>query len=149
MVRAAKGFETDQFRFFSDRDAAVAELRKHGGISLAYSSGTLMYLAEPYAWLKWFVGLGAEHLALVRVALHDGSADIVTIQSSRLSHNGPGPLPPGFSEAVVKYPVTSCRRPAVEELLAAEYLAELRSVDAGDCPVPEARMFGFYCRRRG
>lgn len=147
MVRACRQLESSELRFFSDRDAAAAELRVYGGITLAYSSGALMYVPDPRGWLNWFCELGAEHLALVRVGLHDGADDIIQIQASRLAHNGPGPLPPGISDCVVRYPLTLCSRPAVESLLTTRYHTELWTDEDEGWPVPQARTFGYYCRR--
>jgi hypothetical protein len=107
-----------------------------------------MVMPDPLAWLKWFVDLGAEHLALVRVGLHAGAGAIITIHSSMLSHNGPGPLPPGFTDCVVKYPFAYQSRPEVETILAQRYRTELWTDEDEDWPVPEVRMCGYYCRRQ-
>jgi putative methyltransferase (TIGR04325 family) len=105
---AARGelFQTDELRFFCDIDAACAWL---GGIDLLHSSSTLQYVPEPSQTLTRLVGLSATVVLWSRMALTDGATS-KSLQTSRLAENGPGPMPAGFADALVIYPITRLSR---------------------------------------
>jgi putative methyltransferase (TIGR04325 family) len=144
MVKAARPLEVDGLKFFDDASAATAMA---GGITLAFSSGTLPAMPEPRAFLRWLVQLRAPFLAVVRVGLYDGTDDVINVHASRLSEHGHGPLPPGVSDAIVRSPFTICSRRAVEEILDRENETLVRTDEPGAYLVEDARTFGFYCRR--
>ena len=65
-------------------------------------------------------------------------------QWSRLSENGPGPMPKGFKDRDVYYPVTVLARNRVEDILAQRYDALLRFNEVGfGCDV---RQYGYLAR---
>lgn len=76
-----------------------------------YCSGALQYLAEPLQ--IWDAGLqSARHCAILR-RNHFAPEEAFDIQTSRLFHNGHGPLPRGFADFALAYP----RRTLVESQL--------------------------------
>jgi putative methyltransferase (TIGR04325 family) len=148
MVAASRRNEADGLQFFENGDEAAKALRAMGGISLAFSSGTLPCVPEPRTFLRWLTNQRARTLALVRVGLHEGISDITNIQVSQLSENGPGPLPIGVEDASVSYPFTICSRQEVERILHEKYETVLRTEEPGSYMHPEARTFGYFCRCR-
>ena len=90
----------DELRFFTSIDAARAWL---GRIDLVHASGSLQCTPQPKAMLSSLVGLHAPIMAIMRSAIALGP-ERITIQVSQLSWNGPGTLPPGVEDRIVKYP---------------------------------------------
>jgi len=50
-----------------------------------------------------------------------GEGSIITVQISRLSDNGPGPLPEGLKDGPAKYPVTFVEKSIFESRIRAKY----------------------------
>jgi putative methyltransferase (TIGR04325 family) len=90
----------DELQFFTSIEAAREWL---GHVDLVHASGSLQCTPEPRAMLSALVDLRAPYLGLCRSAVAMGP-QCVTIQVSRLSWNGPGSLPPGIADRIVKYP---------------------------------------------
>jgi putative methyltransferase (TIGR04325 family) len=103
MAERAKDLENDELRFFSQIGAAHHWLGD--SIDLVYSSSTLQYVPDPAHTLSQLILLNAPVLAWSRMALTDGEM-VREMQTSRLSHNGPGPLPERFVDGFVEYPLT-------------------------------------------
>ena len=87
---------------FDDIERAVHHL---GGVDLVHTSGTIQYTPDPLRTLDALLALEAPVFFLARLPLWRGE-QMVTIQESPLSMNGPGPLPPGIPDTVVRYPET-------------------------------------------
>jgi len=102
MVFAAKSFETEKFKFFTEIDVAMSWL---GGIDLLHSFGALQYVPEPRNTLRDLISLKPPTILWSRLALSDAQEER-TLQTSMLSANGPGALPAGFEDARVTYPIT-------------------------------------------
>ena len=62
-------------------------------------------MPDPLATLKTLVDLRARYFALARFPLW-GGAQVVGLQTSPLSANGIGPMPPHIPDRQVQYPVT-------------------------------------------
>jgi len=104
-TRHRRSLESDSLRFFDRVSDAVAWL---GEVDLLYSSSALQYTPNPERSLGELIAMTPRVLGLLRCALSRGDR-IITIQSSRLSENGPGPLPDGFIDREVRYPITFMR----------------------------------------
>ena len=117
MIHQARSLEDGCLKF-ADSVAAAQELM--GGVDLLHSSSTLQYLPAPESGLAELIRVGAAAMALTRLSLTDGEPFTV-VQKSRLSHNGPGPLPPGFRDGTVAYPLTILNRSRFEEALRQNY----------------------------
>src|SRR5262249_35705938 len=83
-------------------DGITNAMKWLGEVDLVYSSGALQYTPDPEGFLAELVATRPRTLALLRCALSRGSR-VVTVQSSRLKDNGPGPLPEGFMDRRVSY----------------------------------------------
>ena len=51
--------------------------------------------------------------------------DVITVQSSLLSDNGPGPMPEGLRDGECKYPVTFARKQAFDAIVESKYRIRL------------------------
>jgi putative methyltransferase (TIGR04325 family) len=127
MVRRAKEFSNFELEFFDSLGAAVASFEQ---IDVIFSSGTLQYAYDPLKTLADLLACNSRYVALARLALGAGDSSIVEIQESRLSENGPGPLPPGFKDGISRYPVTFASENRIESILRERYRILLRIPDA-------------------
>lgn len=116
MAREAKDMEDGKLRFFDTLASAKAEL---GTVNFLFTSGALQYVPDPYATLAELVNCGAERMFITRLPLCE--EEIISVQTSALRDNGPGPLPPGFTNANIRYPVTFLQREKFESILRSRY----------------------------
>jgi putative methyltransferase (TIGR04325 family) len=126
MVSRAKELSNTELQFFDSLSAAAASFDH---VDVVFSSGTLQYVSDPSKMLMELIACNGKYLALARLALAHGNYPIVSIQESRLSDNGPGPLPPGFKDGLSRYPVTFAAEKQVESLLTERYRVLLRLPD--------------------
>lgn len=102
MVKYAKELETDELSFFDNFANAINKLDR---IDLLHTSGTLQCVDDPQKYLDEILNCNAKWLLFNRLGLNKLDRDIVTIHSSRLSWNGIGELPEGYTDRWVKYPL--------------------------------------------
>jgi putative methyltransferase (TIGR04325 family) len=100
IVSLGERIANDELRFFTNIEAAREWL---GRVDIVHASGSLQCTPQPKATLETLVDLRAPCLALGRTAVALGP-QCVTIQVSQLSWNGPGALPRGIPDRIVKYP---------------------------------------------
>ena len=147
MIHQARSLE-DACLKFAGSVAGAQELL--GGVDLLYSSSTLQYLPSPELGLAELIGVGAAAMALTRLSLTDGE-QFTVVQKSRLSHNGPGSLPPGFRDGTVAYPLTILNRSRFEEALRQDYEIAARYRDeSSDHITPRGAIRGssYLCLRK-
>ena len=101
MVKYAKELETDELSFFDNFADAINKL---GKVDLLHTSGTLQCVDNPQKYLIEILNCNAKWLLFNRLGLNKLDRDIVTIHSSKLSWNGIGELPEGYTDRWVKYP---------------------------------------------
>jgi putative methyltransferase (TIGR04325 family) len=99
---------------------AAAQEACDGVPDLVLSSGTLQYLPSPIDTLRELIAVGSRFLCLTRTEI--GHPPRITIQRSRLSENGPGPLPPGFADGEISYPRTTLDGTTIEGELRKHYV---------------------------
>lgn len=147
MVSRGLRLANPELRFFGNLRSA-REAMEH--IDLVFSSGALQYVPDPYDTLSELVACGARHIFLTRVGLTDGNQDLIFVQESRFSENGPGPMPDGMPDGVARYPVVVARRSRVEEMLRERYAIRMRfDEDRGAyCTRGQAvDMYGYFGER--
>ena len=125
MAKIAASYGDKHLSFHSTISGALTMLN---GVDLVISSGTLQCLPHPLAGLKDLMAINAPHLWLTRVKTT--AAKQIFIQRTYLSENGPGPLPPGFTNRLVAYPRTELPASDYENVLATRYDIKLR-IDEG------------------
>lgn len=74
---------------------------------ILHSSSTLQYVPDPYGTLTSLAKSGIPWLFFNRMMFTEGNDDLITVQSSPMSANGPGPMPEGFTDKTITYPHTN------------------------------------------
>ncbi|MDR0314028.1 MAG: methyltransferase, TIGR04325 family [Treponema sp.] len=103
MVESARihGIETEELVF-------IDELKKiDNPIAFVHSSGALQYVPDPWVYLKQLMDLNPKYMLFNRMMFNENDRTFVTIQKSRLSENGPGPMPEKYNDRVITYPHTT------------------------------------------
>jgi putative methyltransferase (TIGR04325 family) len=147
MAHQAKSLETDELRFFDNLDAAQKDL---GQVDLILASGSLPYCPDPLAMLSALLKIDAEYLFITRTHLSEDPSRSITIQNSLRSTNGPGPLPKGFADGVIRYPLTFESRKTFEDLIKTRYFIKRTFREGGIYKVRNKSfyMFGYMCDSR-
>ncbi len=99
--RAAK-LAQDRFDVFTEIDAAAAVL---GQIDLVHASSSIQYVPDPLQTLKMLTALRPRYFGLLRFPVW-GRPSLVGLQTSPLSLNGIGPMPPNIPDRSITYPVS-------------------------------------------
>lgn len=95
MVAKAVTLANDELHFASSLDGLAADV--------VHTSGTLQCVDDPLGYLRRLLAVDAEHIVFNRLGLSTG-AEVVTVHESMLSWNGPGPMPAGIPDRIVRYP---------------------------------------------
>jgi putative methyltransferase (TIGR04325 family) len=145
---AQKELSQPNLTFLSDLTLAKQLL---GNIDLVFTSGTLHCTDDPLARLRDLLSLNPSKLFITRTCFNDSSSTKVFIQKSRLSQNGPGPLPEGFKDRDIFYPNVivpiSDIRTLIEE---SGYSIRFQIVeDRGVCKSGSSsfNMYGLFCEK--
>jgi putative methyltransferase (TIGR04325 family) len=103
MIRSAtsRGFANGELSFVAN----IGDIEDP--VDFVHSSSALQYVSAPYDFLKKLVNVRAEMILLNRMMINKNNYDIITIQRSFLSSNGPGKLPPKYTDKPVIYPHTT------------------------------------------
>ena len=151
MVSAAKDFESQELIFTTSIEK-VSALMNPGNqkVDILIASSVLQYLPSPLTTLRSLIALNPEFIYIARTPL---SLDLrhVIVQESPLSSNGPGKLPEGFKDAVIKYPATFEKKSDFESVLQEKYiiqyviLEEEHGFNVGGMKI---NTFGYFCKRR-
>jgi len=120
MVKSAKenNLENNELQFFDDFSKLSMP------IDFVYSSGALQYVPNAYEYMAKLTELKADFILFNRMTFNENDRDIVTIQSSNLSANGPGKMPDGYEDKIMKYPHTTLSYKKFTEKLEEQYKME-------------------------
>lgn len=135
----------EQLRFFTTIDAAAEDL---GKVDLVLSNSSLPYTPEPFSNLEKLLALRARHIYITRTPLREGLDTVILLQSSKLSQNGPGPLPTGFADREVQYPVSIVSRLAFERRLNKGYSVRFGRCEASSPSlgaVGKTQNYSYFC----
>jgi len=113
MVKYAKELETDELSFYDNFAEAIKKLNN---VDLLHTSGTLQCVDNPQKYLSEILNCNAQWILFNKLGLNKLDRDVITIHSSKLSWNGIGNLPEGYTDRWVKYPFNF---PAESKFLAA------------------------------
>jgi putative methyltransferase (TIGR04325 family) len=111
--RAAK-VANGRFDVFTTINEAHSVL---GRVDLVHASSVIQYVPDPLATLKSLAALRAPHFLLARLPVW-GMPQIIGVQTSPLSANGIGPMPPHITDRPITYPVTFVNFDDVMRILA-------------------------------
>jgi putative methyltransferase (TIGR04325 family) len=100
LAAKAKNIETSELTFLD----TMNNLPK---IDFVYSSSALQCTSEPYEVLENLLKVGANAILFNRMMFNEKDKDLITIQKSALSDNGPGPMPKQYSDKIISYPHTT------------------------------------------
>ena len=146
MVTAARQFENAELTFRKSIVEAKFEL---GEIDLIHVNSSLQYLPKPLEGLIDLVNLEAKWMVFFRIPLSEDRIRVVK-QISQMGSNGPGPLPSGFLERDIEYPVTFVPIADFEALISSKYKIIYRikddksSFNVGGRPI---ETFGYICKK--
>jgi putative methyltransferase (TIGR04325 family) len=148
MAKYANKYSNIDCRFYSDFSVAVKEMKE---IDLIFTSSSLQYCSDPLVELENLLKINARYIFITRTPFLENSKKIITIQCSKLSRNGPGPLPNYFSDRKIQYPITYVSRKLVENLINQKY--EIRyKINEGSSSFKfknePINMTGFFCVRK-
>lgn len=149
MANQAQRIATQNLKFF---DSIVEALKNLGGSAdLVFTSGALHTCSEPLFFLKELINVKAKYLFITRTAFTESSEQIVMVQKSYLSSNGPGQLPSGFKDKEVFYPNVFVPKSKAEEILSEFYDIQFKIIEdkaAFMAGKKEINMFGYFCVRK-
>jgi len=113
MVNSAKehGLENEEL-FFVD-----SLIKINSSIDLVHSSGALQSVPDWLEYLKRLVGFNAKYMLFNRMMFNENNRTFVTIQKSRLSANGPGPIPEKYKDKDIFYPHTTISYNSFNEII--------------------------------
>lgn len=107
MVKSAmeKGLASDELNFVS----SIEEINTK--IDIIHSSCSLHYVPNPYEIIYKLINIDANWIFFNRMMFNRNDRDFITVQKSFLSSNGPGNLPTGYKDRIIKYPHTTLSFP--------------------------------------
>ncbi len=92
-----------------------------GHVDLVICSGVIQYLAEPYTFLKTLVYGGVDLILFSRMSFSLELEEIFSVQKTPLSAHGPGIMPEGFKDSVIKCPHINIRKDMFEKIMEKKY----------------------------
>jgi len=100
MVNSAKihGLENEEL-FFVDSIEKI-----NNSVDLVHSSGALQYVPDWNDYLRSLVELNAKYMLFNRMMFNENNRTFATIQKSKLSDNGHGPMPEKYVDKDIFYP---------------------------------------------
>lgn len=147
-ARARSALSGDELGFSDDLESAAAKLNQ---VDILYASGVLQCVNDPCQFLGRLLAISPRFLLLGRLGLTRGMRDLVTVHQSRLSSNGPGPMPPGMIDRSVSYPFVFPREGVLLGLLEKDYQVVAKLDDpSGVFPVRGEQVVGaslLACRK--
>jgi putative methyltransferase (TIGR04325 family) len=146
MAREARLLANDAHLGFFDN--IIDAKNNLGSVDLVFTSGALQYCPNPLKYLRELTEVGATNIFITRTPLNDSEDSLVSIQVSKLSENGPGPLPVEFSDGNVSYPITFASKHQAERILSERY--EIRfsiNEEKGTFSAKRSKvdLYGYFC----
>lgn len=148
MVNFAQKLATNELSFCSNFEDAVKRL---GHIDLIHTSGTLQCVDVPEKYLDDILNCNAKWIFFNRLALNKIDRTVISIHSSKLSWNGIGELPVGYTDKWVKYPFTFISEKVFLEKVQLKYTLIAKNFDqSGMFPINGEDIvgYGLLCKRK-
>lgn len=136
-------------KFFDDIESS---LEKGEPLDLVMASSSLQYCNSPARALNDLVNLGAKYLFITRTPFSLTQKTLISTQRSMLSENGPGPMPAGFVDELIEYPITYIPKFEALQIIESKYrvrfslLEESGSLYFDNLAVNN--YYGFFCERK-
>jgi putative methyltransferase (TIGR04325 family) len=139
----------DNLKFFESISEAV---KSEGDFDLVFTSGALQCCPDPISISKSLFDVGAKNVFVTRTAFSLDRSTLHTIQRSKLSHNGPGPMLDGIKDRDVSYPLVLSPLSAFEKaLFETGYEIRFRMIEDTSAYVVNGlpyHMYGYFCDKR-
>lgn len=145
MAQKAQALAGDGLSFFDNIETAAKNL---GVVDLVFTSSALQYTPDPIGYLRRLMQVGARKIFITRTGFSHTGERLIGIQQSRLSDNGPGPMPPGFIDRAIFYPYVFDPINVVEEtILSAGYQIRFRTIEEVEYRIKEIpiHLYGYFC----
>lgn len=145
MAKAARGLEEQGLKFFDSIEEAARDL---GSVDLVLASSSLQYCPDPELFLQRLIDVGASHLFITRTPFSESLENVISVQRSRLSANGPGPLPADLTDVEISYPITYLSSAKVEQALSSKYELRFKVEEergAFRAGSQSFNMWGYFC----
>ena len=145
MAQEGKRISNDDLKFFDNLEEAKADL---GRVDLVLTSGALQYCPDPLQFLELLADVGAKHLFITRTSFNTDDETLISTQVSSLSAHGIGPLPEGFTDRRVVFPVTFVSKTQVENILKRKYTIRFSITEDKDAYRVKGKkldMYGYFC----
>lgn len=146
MCQAGKAISDENLKFFNTITSAKKDL---GCVDLLLSSSALQYCPDPITYLKELLSVSARYIYITRTPFFAGHQTLVSVQGSLLSHNGPGPLPPGYTDQEILYPISFVPLEQVEALIQEKYTVRFKVLeDSANLflkNLPVNGYYGYFC----
>lgn len=120
MVDAAHKLHSDkpEIEFKSSLSKSLADKFQDSDLLIAGSS--LQYCPNPLTMLCDLMSLNPEYIFITRTPMSKEN-DFFDVQNSFTGNNGPGKIPNGFPNLIVKYPISFVRKSAYKNIIEAKY----------------------------
>jgi len=145
----SKIFSSKNLNFY---DNAQKVKNNSNEIDLVFTSSALQYCSNPVSTLRELLALNAKYLFITRTPFSPLDHDLISVQKSLLSDNGPGPLPNSFQEKIIYYPVTFISRKKIEDLISENYDVEfILEEDHAKLflqDIPINNYYGYFCKKK-
>jgi putative methyltransferase (TIGR04325 family) len=102
MCKSGKRIENNELKFYSSIEDSIKSLEK---IDLVFTSSALQYCNNPEEILTKLCNINSNFIFITRTGFTETNEEITFLQNSKISENGPGPLPKGFENMNVSYEV--------------------------------------------
>jgi putative methyltransferase (TIGR04325 family) len=148
MVSSAEKLSGAELKFFpSIREAASGM----GKIDLIFASSSLQYFSDQRGLIDELIRTGSENIFITRTPFSPETPVRGEKQQSLFSSNGPGPLPEGYADKVIEYPIYIMNLDEFLELFSRHY--DLRFQIKEESPGFRINgktfdNYGFYFNRR-
>ena len=116
IIESAKIYQLEQgeLRFSNDINDTASDL--------IYLSSSIQYVPDPYSTIELIISKKIPYILFNRMMLNTASEeDLIIVQQSLLSANGPGEMLPGIEDRVIKYPHTTLSEKKFLKKFEAEY----------------------------
>ena len=145
IVSMSENYTIKHCSFYKSIEKAKEAVSK---VDLVFTSSSLQYCSDPLVYLQKLVAIQAPYFYITRTPFLYNDKKIITVQSSKLSNNGPGPLLPNYKDTLIEYPIVYVSQFEVEKLLKEKYHIKFR-IDEGPGSFSfrneKISMVGFFC----
>jgi putative methyltransferase (TIGR04325 family) len=142
-------FSDENLSFFDDISKAKNNLNN---IDLVFTSSAIQYCPNPIFTFNQLLEIDSKFLFMTRTPFTSLDRELITIQKSLLSHNGPGSLPNSFEDKLIYYPVTYIPQKKVEEAIKKnfniEFILEEDKAKLFFQNLPINNYYGYFCKNK-